>query len=179
MAERWKPVVGYEGLYEVSDHGRVRGISRAISWQGTTRRIPGRFMCPDSDHYYLRVTLSRHGKGRRFLVHCLVLEAFIGPRPDGMQTCHYPDANPANCHLDNLRWASPKENGEDKVKHGNTVSFKGSSNPNAALVEADVRRLWNLHRRGFSQRKIAAAIGTSQRTVWDIIHGRKWTHVHD
>jgi len=67
-----------------------------------------------NEHGYLQVTLSRSGKQFSKLVHRLVLEAFVGPCPDGMQACHDPDPDPANCRLDNLRWGTPQENGEDR-----------------------------------------------------------------
>lgn len=112
--ERWLPVVGYEGHYEVSDHGRVKRV--AIGPGARAGRIlKGRPM--NSGHLILG--LYREGKREKHLVHRLVLSAFVGPCTDGMEGCHDPDPNPANNHLRNLRWDTRSGNERDRVKHGN------------------------------------------------------------
>lgn len=112
MDERWRPVVDYEGLYEVSDRGRVRSL-RFGRW-GTRQRILRPWTNPDG---YKVVELCRRPGSTDKRVHCLVLESFIGPRPDGFYGCHN-DGNPSNNHLGNLRWDTPSSNLFDKVKHG-------------------------------------------------------------
>jgi hypothetical protein len=69
------------------------------------------------------------------LVHVLVAEAFIGARPPGHYCCHN-DGNPANNRLDNLRWALPKENVADRIRHG-TYQY-GERNPNARFTDQQV-----------------------------------------
>lgn len=88
--EEWRAVVGWEGLYEVSNHGRVRSLDRVVNGV----RVKGRLMKPYRDrpkYSHMIIQLSRGtGKvGAAFpLVHKLVLEAFVGPRPEGMVACH-------------------------------------------------------------------------------------------
>lgn len=117
--EEWRPVVGYEGYYEVSDQGRVRSLDRAITRQdGTSMRCRGKILkqhLDDSGRFQLGLTRDGHGQTRR--VHGLVLEAFVGPRPDGMEACHS-DGNCRNNHVSNLRWGTHAENMEDRVRHG-------------------------------------------------------------
>lgn len=121
--ENWKPVVGYEGLYEVSDLGNVRSIDRFIPtsngllqfWKGKPIRPSwvGRKKCQ-----HLGVRLTDSGRKRNnHKVHLLVLEAFVCSRPEGMQGCHYDD-NRANNRLSNLRWDTPAGNQRDLRRNG-------------------------------------------------------------
>lgn len=120
MTERWMPVVGWEGWYEVSDRGRVRSIPRSIvrsnGWPQTFR---GKVLSPGSvgKAGHVAVGLWKGGKIVSRSIHLLVLTAFVGPRPNGMQACHnngVPDDN----RLENLRWDTPSANSYDRVKHG-------------------------------------------------------------
>jgi hypothetical protein len=106
MAERWLPIRGYEGLYEISDLGRVRGLLRSHLLKPDVR---------PSGH--LRVTLSRDGSVERFWVHRLVLETFVGPRLPEMECCHN-DGRPANNAVSNLRWDTKSANAQDRRRHG-------------------------------------------------------------
>lgn len=117
--ERWLPVAGHEGAYEVSDLGRVRSIGRWIGPPGR-RYLPGRVMRqgPRRDGTHHAVCLYR-GKGRRsWFVHRLVLIAFVGPPTPGQVCCHN-DGDPHNNRLSNLRWGTHSENNQDCVAHGN------------------------------------------------------------
>lgn len=114
-SEVWKPVLGYEGYYEVSNHGRVRGVDRILS---DGRRWKGCILKPAKSHNdHLWVILNKDRHKRRGWVHRLVLEAFVGPHPKGMEGCHR-DGDPANNHVDNLRWDTRSKNAFDRVKHG-------------------------------------------------------------
>jgi len=121
--ERWLPVVGYEGLYEVSDHGNVRSLDRWHQRPASRRNpepwrrlYPGQRLTPSPDgRGYQRVTL--HNKGRKVaLVNWLVLEAFVGPRPWGGCSLHGDD-DKSNNRLPNLRWGSQAENTRDAVRN--------------------------------------------------------------
>lgn len=109
----WLPVVGYEGLYQVSDDGSLNTKSRRGEW------IP-RAICTDKNGYR-RVTLSLDGKKYCRLVHHLVLEAFVGPRPEGHE-CRHLNGNPGDNRLENLQWGTSTENSFDVVRHGNHPS---------------------------------------------------------
>lgn len=124
--EQWRPVVGFEGYLEVSDHGRIRSLDRisevAASKNGKKayqRRFRGRMLKPKSDDQgYQYVQLWGNGKcvnGAK--VHHVVLEAFVGPRPDGMECCHGL-GGPSDNRLSNLRWDTRLANHADKVAAG-------------------------------------------------------------
>lgn len=99
IEEIWKPVKGYEGLYEVSNYGRVRSLD-----YGRTGKI--RVLKPGLDgHGYLKVCLSIGGKHKTLFIHRLVAIAFI-PNPNNYPIINHRDCNPLNNHVDNLEWCS-------------------------------------------------------------------------
>jgi hypothetical protein len=118
-AERWLPVVGYEGLYAVSDMGRVMSLPRIKSGgRGRTRIRFGRVLRPLSRNKdgYLSVSLYRNGSQAHQYIHRLVLLAFIGPAPAGTECCHG-NGNPADNRLSNLRWDTHAANAQDAIRH--------------------------------------------------------------
>jgi len=111
MSELWRAVVGYEGLYEVSSEGRLRSARR----RGTPGGVLSRKRAKRGG--YWAVSLLRGCRQRTRSVHSLVLEAFVGPRPDGADIRHL-DGDPTNPNLGNLTYGSRSENGLDKRRHG-------------------------------------------------------------
>lgn len=123
MTEQWLPVIGYEGLYEVSSTGRVRSLDREVNhWRGGKRLVKGRELAAfegnkKRERGYLRVGLYKRAQLRSHHVHTLVLEAFVGPRPDGMVCCHRNGVSTDN-RLENLRWDTISANALDDVRNG-------------------------------------------------------------
>lgn len=119
MSEHWRPVPGWEGFYAVSDHGRVRSEHRVIlQTNGIRRIVRERILRPAPDaHGHLHLMLFRNGCGTTFKVHHLVLSAFVGPRPPGMDGLHWDDV-PDNNMLSNLRYGTPSDNRHDQVRNG-------------------------------------------------------------
>lgn len=105
--EIWKPVVGYEDSYEVSDQGNIRSIDRVITRNGRPSKLRGRVLTPvvTSKYGYLKVALGRNNQQ---FVHRLVMATFVGPC-EGMDVDHR-DGNPSNNRLSNLRYLSHAEN---------------------------------------------------------------------
>lgn len=115
--EQWRPVVGHEEQYEVSDSGNVRSVDRIITFpDGRCRTARGRVLKPGrirTVHQYVNL-----GKGNSRYVHQLVAEAFIGPCPDGLEICHN-NGDPADNRSVNLRYDTHGANVFDTVAHGN------------------------------------------------------------
>ena len=110
--EQWRDVVGYEGVYQVSDHGRVK---RVLQSKGTR---PGLLKpSPSGQAGYPSVALWRNNKGKRVTVHRLVALAFLGDGV-GLEVCHRDDDNNNN-HVSNLRWDTHSENHLDITRNGN------------------------------------------------------------
>lgn len=123
MTERWLPVVGFKGKYEVSDHGRVRSVRRVVvrtnGWPYTAPACVLKQFGGGSDKKHQQVKLYRRKPDSSTLqVATLVLEAFVGPRPNPDQQCCHNDGDPENNHLSNLRWDSQSGNALDSVRHG-------------------------------------------------------------
>lgn len=118
-SEIWKPVPEYEGLYEVSDHGRVRSLPRRGSGNRANRVYGGTVLRPARTNKsgHVSVVLSRANRHRTVLVHRLVLEAFAGAAGPGEEACHF-DGDATNNALTNLRWDTRAENTRDRVRHG-------------------------------------------------------------
>ena len=116
--ETWRSVVGFEGLYEVSDLGRVRSLDHVTCNRlGVTRRFRGRILKLTATGHDVAVSLHKNGVQSRGVVHKMVLTAFVGPCPDGMECCHGPSGYADN-RLSNLRWDTHSENMIDRSRHG-------------------------------------------------------------
>ena len=105
--EIWKDVIRYEGLYQVSNLGKVRSVDRRIpnSVGSGTRLMLGKILSPSvcENPGYPSVVLSKRGKTKSFHVHYLILNAFVGPCPIGMECCHK-DGNRRHSCLENIWW---------------------------------------------------------------------------
>lgn len=170
--ERWLPVPGFEGFYEVSDMGRIRSVRHmtAVGPRGGNLLKP----FPDSDGY-LRVNLSRHGEihGLR-PVHGLVLLAFSGPAPDGQQVCHGTGGKTDN-RLANLRYGTPLENSDDKRRDG-TMAY-GEKQGNSRLTQRDIEAMRERRANGEKLLTLAREFGISQAHVSRIALHQSWQHV--
>lgn len=120
--------------------------------------------------------LHVHLRGRVVrMVHGLVLRAFVGPPPPGMQACHFPDRNPANNRLENLRWDKPKANKADSIKHG--TQARGTRIYNAKLDDAKAAEILRRHAAGESDAELVARFRVKPWVIKDVIRGRTWKHV--
>lgn len=169
--ERWLPVVEYEGLYKVSDLGRVWGVRR--------KGAAGALLKParQSAHSWAHTTvaLCRDGEQRSRLVHQLVLEAFVSPRPLGMDALHGPGGALDN-RLVNLSWGTPSKNmGPDKIRDG-TIPW-GERSASAKLTAETVMECRRRYAAGESQRALAREFGVHQSTVSLAITGVNWAHL--
>ena len=108
MSVEWKPVKGFEGLYEVSSSGEVKALERFVINNGSPSRKREKILKQGSGKYAM-VSLCKDGKAYPFLVHRLVAEAFI-PNPLNKPNVDHIDTNPRNNNVNNLKWVSQKEN---------------------------------------------------------------------
>jgi NUMOD4 motif/HNH endonuclease len=158
--EQWKDVVGFQSIYEVSDHGNIRSIKsgklKKITIDKTTKR-PFLNLWKNNKQFVVRV-------------HKLVMEAFVGKRPEGMECCHN-DGNAFNNHLNNLRWDTPKNNHADKIKHGTTN--RGERCGTAKITLEQVRSIRKDDR---LQRLIAADYKIAESMISRIKNGVRWKH---
>ncbi|MDN6440479.1 MAG: NUMOD4 motif-containing HNH endonuclease [Acidipropionibacterium jensenii] len=135
--ERWNAIPGYEGLYEVSDLGNVRSVDRWLETKaGVNRFYRGKTLkAVPSTFGHLTVQL---GADNRKLIHRLVMEAFVGPCPEGMWVCHWNDI-PTDNRLSNLRYGTPKGNSADlKRNKGHANSHKNVCPRGHVLAEPNL-----------------------------------------
>lgn len=169
--EQWRPVAGSEGLYEVSDRGRVRSVDRAVSVvnrHGTleTRSYRGRLLKPGAQRTG-HVTVAIR-KGRSVAVHVLVAAAFLGPRPEKADVLHR-DGDPSNNHVGNLRYGTRSDNNRDVVFHGRRK-----------LSVEQVRYLQERAKEGFyhgERYQLSRQWGVNSGTVWAAAAGKEYSHV--
>lgn len=116
--ETWRSVPGYEGYYEVSTQGRVRSLTRmVIEKSGKQRTKYGRVLKSTRRNQRNKVQLCVDSVQVTHCVSVLVLEAFVGPRPLGMECCHN-NGDELDDRVANLRWGTKKENAQDTLRHG-------------------------------------------------------------
>lgn len=120
---------------------------------------------------YLHVGLRRDGRTHVVRVHRLVLEAFVGPCPDGMVTRHLNGVRDDNC-IENLAWGTYGENAQDTAVHGR--STQGERNATAKLTEDDVRAIRSSQA---SAAKLASSYGVTQSTIYSVKSYSTWRHV--
>ena len=119
--ENWRPVVGYEGFYEVSDHGRVRTVERRVEnglKNSGYRTVPPRILKQKLKKIgYKEVSLSKDGIVKSHHVHKLVAMAFLS-RPDGAECVNHKNLNKADNRAENLEWCTYSENSKHAVNNG-------------------------------------------------------------
>lgn len=165
---RWLGVIGFPG-YEVSDAGAVR--SRLAAGFGRPPVQPRQLRATLDGHGYLRVYLRREGRTHSLKVCWLVLEAFVGPRPDAHDACHC-DGVRTNDSLGNLRWDTRKGNLADALLHGTRP--RGERMGTARLREAEVRAIRSSLTAGEPQSAVARSFKVAQSTVSKISRGERW-----
>ena len=176
--ERWLPVVGYEGYYEVSDHGRVRSLDRVVLRKdGVQQRCKGmiRAQSNDQDGYKL---LKLRGAGKKPVtakVHRLVLGAFNPIQGMDELEVRHGDDTPSNNVLTNLSWGTHQDNIDDRQSRSRQA--RGSRAGLAKLTNELVLQIRRMREIGFGYETIGYSIGVSPATVWQVSTGATWSHV--
>ena len=179
--EQWKDIPGYEGLYKVSDLGRVKSLNR-INPYG--RFVKGKILklIRNGKYGHLMTHLCKNNRSKNYLVHRLVLLAFVGQCPKGMETRHL-DGNPTNNHLINLKWGTAKENQQDSIRHGTKSNppqrdNRGERNGQAKLIKKQILEIRKLYKTTkYTQESLAIKFNVTQQTIFDIISRRSWRHI--
>jgi len=159
IVEQWRPVVGWEKFYEVSDQGRVRNLQSGKILSNRPNKKLG----------YVLYALNAYKRRKMTYGHVLVLEAFVGPRPEGdYQACHINGTKSDN-RLSNLRWDTRASNYQDARLHG--TNSKGSRHGGSKLSEDQILLIRQDNR---LQAQIAEDYGISRTTVSVIKSKKSW-----
>lgn len=170
MDEIWKGMLKFEG-YQISNLGRVKSC-RPANGIGPLKDIY-RLVKSHKDHNnYDRIGLRKDGKQVKMFVHRLVLETFVGPCPDGMESRHM-DGNKDRNILDNLEWGTPTENRHDRIRHG--THNRGENHGMSILAVEQVKEIKNLLDEGkLYERQIGEMFNVSRDVVSKIKQGKNW-----
>ena len=178
--EERKDIEGYEGAYQVSRSGEVKGLPRRVYRRDgikgamlDERMLKGAI----NSSGYLTVTLSLNSKQNSRFIHRLVAEAFI-ENPNGCEQVNHKDRNKLNNHVENLEWVTPQENSA----HGNSLESdkerkRGSSNPNSKLTEKCVIEIRRLRKKGIKIQEIADKFDINNSSVSTICNNKSWKHI--
>ena len=158
--EEWKEVIEYEGIYEVSNLGNVRGVDRILSngthWKGIVLK-PGEY-----SNGYKFVCLRKDGFTKNKMIHRLVAQAFI-PNPNGYKCVNHKDGDKANNKLSNLEWITHSEN----QKHASRIGLKKTK-----LSKEKLKYIKEQLAKGRSQQSISEELGTSQVLISQALLGK-------
>ncbi len=183
--EVWKDIIGYEGVYQVSSFGRVRSVDRIVKGRhGSPKRIKGIVLTQEKmNDGYMRVSLSKGGKIKRFPVHRLVASAFI-KNPNNFPVINHKDETKDNNHASNLEWCTQSYN----VRYGDGIKKMMSSENywdtrnNVRIKATNVQTgktltfysLREADRKGFSRRSVGRALERRP----SIYKGYKWEYIN-
>ena len=159
--EEWKSIKGYEGLYEISNFGRVKSL---VGWNGHKYVKREKILAPykqQTNPNYSRsvVKLKKNGKGKEFKVHRLVAKAFI-PNPKNYKVINHKDGNPLNNKVNNLEWCTQKMN----IKHALENELKVNR-----INTIDRETMVELLNNNFTYDEIAEILGVAKGTVFNYI----------
>jgi len=138
MEEIWKDIVGYEGMYQVSNRKRVKSLSRIVKRNdGKIRTISERILKQSVANGYLNVGLSKNAKLKTYTVHRLVAIAFI-PNPDNLPMINHLDGDKTNNYVSNLEWCTGRENSLHAIRNGLFVAPNGINHYRATIKNQEI-----------------------------------------
>lgn len=173
MKEIWKPVVGYEGLYEVSNLGKVKSLPR--KYFNRNRYTKEQILSTWVDAYgYKRVKLTNKTDGKSTKIHRILCEAFL-PNPENKPYINHKDGNKLNNSLENLEWCTPAENIQHAYDSGLMPRKYGEENPVSKLSYKDIEQIRILRKtRGYTYKELGEMFGVSSSQIGKIVNKRSW-----
>lgn len=171
MKELWKNINSHQGIYQVSNLGHVK---RIINGWGTKagKMLKSRIY----NHGYCNVALWSNGQRIDRPVHRLVLEAFVGHRPPGME-CRHLDGNKQNNRLDNLQWGTRSENQRDSIRHNTKYQPRGEQHGMTKTTAIQIKHVKQLLAKGHMAKEIAAVTGVGIYVIYDVKRNKTWKHL--
>lgn len=183
MREIWKPVEGYEGLYEVSDMGRVRSLDRTTPWfqprydKWTTRFVPGRMLNPKKHgvlKHYIQFSFSKLNEETKkasiiyILAHRLVASTFI-PNTSNKPIVNHKNGNCSDNRVENLEWVTYQENTIDSINRG-TLTQNRTGKKLTRVDESQIIAIKILHdSKKISAQMIAKLLNIPESTIYSLL----------
>lgn len=178
MPDKWRDVLGYEGVYQITCDGDMRSLDRMCprTYRGPVRNKGKKLNPVITKDGYFRMGLYRNGRIKMWLVHRLVWMSFVGVIPDGLEVNHK-DGNPKNNTLSNLEVVTKLENIRHAMKAGLLRPARGERQGSAILTERQVRDIRKLSKTGKSYDELALTFGVHSSNIRLIVKGRTWRHI--
>jgi hypothetical protein len=162
--EEWKDIVGYEGLYQVSNTGRVKSLKKCELLM--KHQI--------SNCGYCRVSLRKPKSSIKYSIHRLVAEAFL-PNPNNLPQVNHIDGNKLNNLVDNLEWNTRSENQKHAYRNRLQISLKGEKHNMNKLTQLQVNEIREKYAtKKYSQAELSCEYNVSKSHISDIINYRYW-----
>lgn len=173
VMEEWRPVIGFETHYEVSNMGNVRSIDRLLKNRNGFTLMPGRRLKPRCNRGgYLMVALSKDNKVKACTIHRLVAAAFHGSSD---LTVNHRNHDKLDNRAENLEYMTFAENYEDMISAD--LNVKGESHHRAKLTEEKVRLMRRLRSEGVKLAALAKRFQVTETMVSLIVRRKNWTHI--
>jgi hypothetical protein len=167
--EIWKDVIGYEGLYQVSNFGNVKSLGNEFSRKERLLKLS------TQSKGYLTVVLQKDAKRKMTLVHRLVAEYFI-PNIDNKPQINHINGIKTDNKVENLEWVLHRENLDHAIK--NNLTLKGEKNRNSKLKDVDVIKIHSLLQSGITTKELSETYNVSYSTIDGIRTNRYWKHLN-
>lgn len=163
----WNAVVGYEGLYEVSNMGDVRSLEIYVNCKGGAKRLSKGRMMPirKNNRGYCTVSLHHNNKTNRFLLHRIVAEAFI-PNPNNLPQVNHLDEDIENNSVTNLEWVSDDDN-----KRHSSIENGGTQRPKRPVVVTNIETNEVCCFGGL--REAERALGLEHKSALSVVKGKQ------
>lgn len=175
IVEIWKDIKDYEGLYQVSNRGRVRSLDRMVKGKGGgSQRKGGKILKPSTYDGYNCYLLSKGGVGKWWKSHRLVAIHFI-PNPKNLPVVRHKNHIRTDCNHLNLEWGTVKDNSEDTVRADRQA--KGEVHGRSKLKNSDIPVIWERLRSGESQESISKDYLVSRSAIRAIKGGKNLSHI--
>lgn len=176
--EIWKNIIGFEGLYEISNLGKIKSIKRKCPSKNGLRTVPEKIMKTklDKDGYEV-INLAKNGGKIYISIHRLLGIAFI-PNPLNLPQINHIDGIKTNNKLENLEWVTEKENIQHAFKTGLSISVKGEKRAFSKLTDEKVKEIREIYSKGgISLKKLGILYKVAPETLNRAIHRKTWKHV--